>query len=259
MDFVQVPVHTINHQLLKKLIRKALQTFGYDIVKYKPPFIRGKLDRASVLTEFKWLQDYRFGSIIDIGANEGQFSDKMRILFPDARVYAFEPLPHAYEALQNNFKNDSRFLAINTGLGASACELDFWENDYSPSSSFLSLADSHKVNFKDAFESKKIKVRIVPLDDALANKPIDPPILVKIDVQGYEDQVIQGGKKVLQMASVIICEVSFVELYKGQPLFSKITQLFNEWGFEYAGNIEQICSPDTNQILQADGIFIKQS
>ena len=43
--------------------------------------------------EYKWLEAYKFGSIIDVGANEGQFSDRMRILFPDADLFAFEPLP----------------------------------------------------------------------------------------------------------------------------------------------------------------------
>src|ERR1022692_3664060 len=139
---------------MRKKIRLFLQKFGYDIVKYHPQFTRGKIDKESFLSEFKWLQQYQFKSIIDVGANEGQFSDKIRVLFPDAQIYAFEPLPDVYEKLNNNFQRDNKFRAINLGLGIDQGQFEFEQNEYSPSSSFLSLTDSHINAFEQAVKTK---------------------------------------------------------------------------------------------------------
>jgi FkbM family methyltransferase len=243
---------------MKKIIRSFLQQFGYDIVKYKPPFTRGKLNAQELQEEYQWLRDYHFKSIVDIGANEGQFSDKMRILFPYATIYAFEPLPGVFEKLKINFNKDQLFKPFNLGLGEQKGELEFWENEYSPSSSFLGMADTHKKNFEEAVQSKKVKVSVERMDEVFASENPEQPLLIKIDVQGFEDKVIRGGMSTLRKATVIICELSFVELYQGQLLFADLFEEFRKMGFNYAGSIEQLKSPGTNQILQADGIFIKQ-
>src|SRR5882724_7629055 len=244
---------------MKKIIRSFLQQFGYDIIKYKAPFIRDKVDKISFQREYKWLQDYNFKSIIDIGANQGQFSDKMRILFPRATIYAFEPLPGVFEKLKTNFAADKLFKSFNLGLGDSEGELEFWENEYSPSSSFLNMAELHKNNFEEAVESRKVTVLVDTLDHIFVAENFAQPLLIKLDVQGFEDKVIRGGINTLQKASVIICELSFVQLYKGQSLFAELFEEFRRMGFDYAGSMEQLRSPESNQILQADGILIKQS
>jgi FkbM family methyltransferase len=243
---------------MRKQIRKLFQQFGYDIVRYKPAFVRNQAEGIGFGEDLEWLKDFAFKSIIDIGANEGQFSDKMRRLFPSATIHAFEPLPGVFARLNNNFAQDAQFISYNTGLGEQPGHLEFWENDYSPSSSFLDLANSHKQHFEDATESKKVSVTVDRLDNIFLNKKLDSPLLIKIDVQGFEDKVIRGGTNTLRQADMIICELSFIELYKGQPLFHDIYESLKLLGFNYAGSIEQLRSPGKNQILQADGIFIKQ-
>jgi hypothetical protein len=87
-------------------------------------------------------------------------------------------------------------------------------------------------------------------------KLIDP-ILIKIDVQGFEDKVIAGGADTIKKAKVIIIEVTFKELYTDQPLFHDIYEMLSKLGFTYHGNFDQLPSPVTGEILQADAIFIK--
>jgi FkbM family methyltransferase len=244
---------------MKKFIRSILQQLGYDIVKYKPPFVRGRMDRDSFLTEHKWVQLYQFKTIIDIGANEGQFADKMRLLFPQAMIYAFEPLPQVYDRLKANFNQDNAFEAINVGLGENQGILEFWENEYSPSSSFLRLTDTLKENLEEASIEKKVEVKIDTLDHVFADRTIQFPLLIKMDVQGFEDKVIKGAGQTIRKADMIICEISFTELYKGQPLFEDIFELLGEQGFYFAGQMDQISSPETQKPLQADGIFLKKA
>jgi FkbM family methyltransferase len=242
---------------MRKQIRSFLQKFGYDIVKYNPPFIPGKLDIESIETEFKWLKRYQFKTIIDVGANEGQFSDKMHILFPNATIYAFEPLPGAFQKLVKNFAVINSFKAFNTGLGEQKGEFEIEENEYTPSSSFLGLSESHIKNFETAIKTKTVTVSVDTMDNVFREIPLASPVLLKIDVQGFEDKVIAGALNTISKTSMIICELTFVELYKGQPLFTDIFEKITSLGFKYSGSIEQLHSPETNQILQADGVFIK--
>ena len=81
-------------------------------------------------------------------------------------------------------------------------------------------------------------------------------MLVKIDVQGFEDRVLRGGERTIREAKAIIIETSFVPLYEGQPLFSDIRRQLTGWGFVYAGSVGQIRSRTTGEVLQEDSLFL---
>ncbi|BAV07192.1 methyltransferase, FkbM family [Filimonas lacunae] len=243
---------------MRTLIRSFLQKFGYDITKYVPPYVPGVLDQKALEGEFKWLQDQQFKSIVDIGSNEGQFLEKARILFPEATIHAFEPLPGAFQKLQSNFSTDKNIRFYNLGLGDTKGQLEFHQNEYTPSSSFLSMEATHHANFDYAVDTQKITVDIDLLDNVLGNGQLSQPLLVKIDVQGFEDKVINGATRVLAQASMVICELSFTRLYQNQPLFDDVYKKLTSMGFLYAGNMEQLHSTQNNGVLQADGIFIKK-
>lgn len=242
---------------MKNQVRKVLKKFGYDIIKLRPEFKTGRLDIENLKREFKWLTTYNFKTIIDIGSNEGQFSEKMCLLFPMADIFAFEPIPAVYKKLVSNFSDRSNFKAFNIALGENKGFVDFYTNEYSPSSSALIMHKNHTDSFDHAVATEKVTVEISTLDLELKLISKQEPILIKIDVQGYEDKVINGGLNVISSATVVICEVSYVPLYTGQPLFDDIYPMFKSMGFKYAGNIEQLHSTLTNQILQGDAIFIK--
>ncbi len=242
--------------MVRLLIRKALQKFGYDIVKTNYIHTPGNVDMKELMDEFGWMKSFGFKTIIDIGANEGQFSEKIRILFPDARIYAFEPIPDTFHKLEKNFGGDSRFKAFNVGLADEAGVFDFELNDYTPSSSLLTMSDTHKSSFDFAKNVHTIAVKIETLDNMLQNEQLPLPILVKIDVQGVEDKVIAGGEHTLRLAAGVISEVSFEELYKGQPLFHSIYEKIHQLGFSYHGSLEQLKSP-SGAVLQADAFFSK--
>ena len=132
--------------------------------------------------------------------------------FPMRPYMLLNHFPKSLKNWNSNFSNDHKFKTFNLALGEQNGELEFWENEYSPSSSFLSLADSHKNNFEEAVESKKVKVLVDSLDQVFVAKNLEQPLMIKIDVQGFEDKVIRGGLTLLQKAAMIICELSFVEL-----------------------------------------------
>jgi len=242
---------------MRRLIRNFLQKFGYDIIKLRPKFNPASIDKEKVIAESGWLRSYGFNSIIDIGANEGQFSIKARTLFPKASIYAFEPIKSIYDQLIKNFAHDKKFTAYDVALGEQKGVIEFFENESSASSSALEMEKTHADHFDFTKNVKAISVNVEKLDDVFANQKINGPLLIKLDVQGYEKIVINGGMNTIRKAEMIITELSFTELYKNQVLFDEMYHLLKSLGFKYVGNIEQLHSPIDNSILQADGIFIK--
>ena len=235
-----------------------LQKVGYDIVKYHQTYVVGHFDEENLQGEYPWLKNLNFKTILDIGANEGQFADKMHSLFPETMIYSFEPIPEAFDQLEKNFKDIEQIKGFNLALGDAAGEITFNKNESTASSSFLEMTDTHTESFDFAVKTSPITVKVETLDNVMSREKTDLPMLIKIDVQGFEEKVIKGGMDTIRMADMVICEVSFTELYKGQLLFDDTYQLFKNMGFSYAGSIEQLRSPDTNRILQADAIFIKR-
>jgi FkbM family methyltransferase len=206
-----------------------------------------------------WFRAFKIKTILDVGANQGQFALVVNAVFPEAQVYSFEPVPSCFEALKRNTERIKSFKAFNLGLGDSTDELEFELNDFSASSSFLKMADSHKEIFPYTSQAKSIKVKVDRLDNLQSHLEIEHPLLVKIDVQGYEDRVLEGGREVIQAAKVVIIETSFCSLYQDQALFDRIYQQLTELGFSYKGMLGQMQNPHSGEVLQSDSIFVRTS
>jgi hypothetical protein len=101
-------------------------------------------------------------------------------------------------------------------------------------------------------------VEVRTLDDLVYADGLQAEVLVKLDVQGYEDKVIGGAQQVLRRAQAAIVEVSFVELYAGQRLFAEIHGMLKDMRFDYFGSLYQVVSPVDGRILQADALFLKR-
>jgi len=206
-----------------------------------------------------WFHQYQFATVLDIGANVGQFALTISKVLPEAQIFAFEPIPACFAKLQQNLQGHKDFTALNMGLWTETWELEFECNAYTPSSSFLTMTQVHTEAFPFTKETEKIQVKIEPLDRVSAELNLRDPMLIKIDVQGYEDRVMQGGEQTIKRAKMIILETSFRRLYEQQPLFNDIYQILNSWGFSYVGALDQLVNPKTGDILQADSIFIQRS
>jgi FkbM family methyltransferase len=208
-----------------------------------------------------WFHRLRIETVLDIGANRGQFALTIKSLLPQCQVYSFEPIPDCVNEMKTRLKNTEKFTFFNVGLGNCSGELEFERNNFSPSSSFLKVTQKHQELFPFTSNVQPITVKIERLDDFIDRNLLEvkTPLLIKIDVQGYEKQVLLGASKTIQKASLIILETSFEELYEGQPLFKEIYTQLIDLGFIYGGSLEQMYSPDTGKILQADSLFFNAS
>ena len=205
-----------------------------------------------------WLQELRVATVLDIGANVGQFALAAREAFPQATVYSFEPLPDCFEDLQRNLGGTGRCKAFNVGLGRRSGIVALERNAFTASSSFLPMNTTHKTEFPFTRDTTRVDVRIEKLDDFAHHLSIVDPMLVKIDVQGYEEEVLVGGETTIRGAVAVITETSFEPLYATQPLFDQIYRLLVSWGFAYMGSFEQVESCRDGRPLQSDSVFMKR-
>ena len=237
---------------MKKLIHRLLNKFGYQI--------RNASKEAKYLKIQKWnfLKKIQIKTIIDVGANEGQFVSEILNVFPLVEIYSFEPLSDCYEKLTSNFRNNKKVHTYNFALGEQDGEITFSRSNASPSSSILKMGDLHKKLYPLTANVVEEKVKIKRLDDVLRSITLKDYVLLKIDVQGAEEKVIKGGVGVLKNVNMIITEVSYATLYESQPLFKDIMTLLENHNFIYIGIMEQFHSPLTNAPLFADAIFVKK-
>ncbi|WP_167883686.1 FkbM family methyltransferase [Leptospira ognonensis] len=243
---------------IKTVIKSLFKLLGLDISFVRSERYKKQKEDADLKRANLWLTEFNFHSIIDIGANEGQFAKKVRTLFPSTKIISFEPIPTVFEKLKIDFATDQNFKAFNVGLGEKEEKMQLWLNEYSPSSSLLKM-DHHTEHFDFAVKQNQIEIQLARLDSYTSEIDLTKPYLVKIDVQGYEDRVIKGGTDVLRKAKMIITEVSFVSLYEGQVLFDQIYSSLKALGFRYVGNYEQLHSPINHSVLQADAIFLREN
>jgi FkbM family methyltransferase len=235
----------------KKAIHHFTRKLGFDFYALKD---RVEKENQKLI----WLKNKNIKSIIDVGANVGQFTSKIREINATAKIYSFEPIASCHAILANNFKNDKNFMAYNYACGDTTETLQINVNNYSPSSSILDIQQLHIDNFKHTASSTKENIKIDLLDNLIDVGELEAPILIKIDTQGFEKKVIAGAQKVLSKTDIILIELSYQKLYKDQSLFHEIYTILYDFGFQYIGNMEELLSPIDGVPLQSDGIFIKR-
>jgi len=225
-------------------VKKILRGFGYDIRRYHSLY-----DTV--------LKHHDIRTILDIGANDGYWATDIRALLPEAQIYAFEPLRDCFEKLGSKFKNDKNFKSFNFALGDTDGTTEIERSSFHPSSSILTMAQLHKDLYPKSAKITHEQIEIKRLD-SITDLEIDLGLLVKMDVQGFEDKVISGGRSVLSKADVIIIETSFVTLYENQPLFGDIHDTLRGLGFSYKGNCGEHFSKKTGERIYEDSVFVRQ-
>ena len=237
--------------MVKQIVKQIMEAFH---LRNKQPVIEGFKETDP---KWKWLGQLGINTILNIGSNEGQFASELRRHIPNAKIYCFEPLPEPFKKLETYFSNDFNYQGFPYALGKKDEVVTMYHNEYSPSSSMLKMNEVHKKHFDFAKQEVEITVVIKKLDDLQSQLDIISPLLVTLDVQGFEADVIEGGMETIKRADIIITEVSFTKLYEHQPLFNEIYSVLKRLGFVYAGNFDQLISPVSFEILQADAIFVK--
>lgn len=221
-----------------------------------------RLLRRSISVDFvnlnhPWLGEASIKTILDIGAGTGHFASIIHELLPQALIYAFEPLVGPYAKLKEKERRIKELTVFNIALGEANGEMEFHVSDYWPSSSALPMANINKENYPFTSGGYTRTVPAARLDHIAKDIRIEDNLLIKIDVQGFEDRVIAGGRDIVKRAGILILETSFQPLYVGQPLFEDIYDLLKE-DFRYMGALSESRSPIDGSMLQEDSVFVNR-
>jgi FkbM family methyltransferase len=234
--------------ILRTIVKRPLNLFGLDLVRYNPRYALG---------EYAYVASLGIQTVIDVGAHTGEFARLIQSVLPGAAIFCFEPLHEEFQRLQKLVRDGAVFKAFNFALGDRNGTIEINRSSYAQSSSILAMGELHRKAFPASASQTAETVGIRRLDDILNEFELKREIAIKIDVQGYEDKVIAGAAATIAKTKAIIIEVSFRELYEGQPLFDSIFALLSNMGFKYMGNLYQLLSPIDGSPLQADALFVR--
>jgi FkbM family methyltransferase len=210
----------------------------------------------------KQLESRRVSVVFDVGANSGQYAADLRMAAYDGRIVSFEPLSGPFSLLKSNASRDPLWDCRQCALGEVDGTISInVAGNAGASSSVLPMLKSHQDAFPPANYIGTEEVSIRRLDSAASEflRPADI-VFLKIDVQGFEKQVIAGGESFVKDHCVgMQLELSFINLYEGSMLIREALDLVYSLGFTLTGLVPGFADPRDGRLLQADGIFFRES
>lgn len=173
---------------------------------------------------------YEIKCIYDIGANVGIWAVLAKGIFNRSTIECFEPMGLHEKEFKKNTKNIPNINFHLTALGSQDSFEKIYIASQSDSSSLLELTQNQTDIYSIKLKEESI-VKMVSLDDYIIANNLAQPDLMKLDIQGYELEALKGAKEAIRLCKFVILEVSFIEFYKGQPLFEEVITFMFEYNF----------------------------
>lgn len=193
-------------------------------------------------------------TVVDIGANRGQFALAARHNFPNAKIISFEPLPKPAALFRRVFARDDATVLHVAAIGPKPEQCTMHVSGRDDSSSLLPISSLQEEMFPGTSEVGTVDVRVAPLDAFIDEDDLVAPAMLKLDVQGFEMDALRGCESLLSRFEWVYCECSFVELYFGQKLAADVIDWLSHKGFRIKGMYNPAYDR-AGQAIQADFLF----
>ena len=240
--------------MMKKTIKSLFRSAGFDVIRYLP-----NLSATAQLQQIFLHQS--FDVVVDVGANKGNYAKSLRDIGYGDIIIAFEPQSSAYIELQKMANKDRKLvLPPRMALGDRNGEITLNISANSESSSVVSMLDSHLKAAPDSLWIGTEVVSVRRLDTILFDylPPRSKSIFLKIDVQGFERQVLIGAEGILPLVKGMQLELSLTPLYKGEGTISEMIDHMHKLGFAVHAILPAFTENRTGRAYQMDGIFIRE-
>lgn len=249
-------------KFIKESLQSILKLFGYKIA---------PLETASPFDEIysKLFDNRRNGSIIifDVGSHRGESIERFRKIFPGSIVHAFEPEKVNFSILEKKYREDQNIILNNCGVGNLNGSLTYHSFEKTDVGGF------HQIDINDpwtkirslqhgttpqSFETSSYDVPVIKLDNYVNKYGPKHIHLLKIDTQGFEDEVLKGCSDTLKdnIIDFIELEIIIKGPYKKTLHFKDIENILSPLGYSLYG-IKNGSSYYHSPILQFDILFAK--
>jgi FkbM family methyltransferase len=238
---------------VRSFVQNLFQRLGWDVRRVGYP------SSEEVLLK-QFLTVARPNVVFDVGANVGQYGLSLRKCGFEGRIVSFEAIASVHAQLAALAARDHDWLvAPCCALGRTAGESNINVAGNSVSSSLLPMRDAHLQASPNSAYVAREAVRVERLDDvAEPLLPKDGRLLLKVDTQGYEEEVLAGADLILKNVSAMQLELSVVPLYQGAPDLRRMLELCENLGFRLHGLIPGFFEEKTGRLLQMDGFFLRE-
>jgi FkbM family methyltransferase len=217
-------------------------------------------DRVALDAELSGLALFKPGhvdklkTVVDVGANVGQWSSTLLNLITPEKLIIIEPIPDAFAVLQKKFGNNPRVELHNLAIGErESVERLKITRDTTGASLLKPREEMRAVIGSNWTVASEIDVRMTTLDVLLVD--LAEISLLKIDVQGYEKSVLAGARQTLAKTKFILIELSFMPQYDGGSWLGEIHQILTrEFGFFLANaTAPQVLNGRASMV---DGLYV---
>ena len=227
--------------MIKKLIRLL---FDYELIKTKKTPNLESLLRVILKNNIT--------NVFDVGANVGQFIQKIRNIGFNGKIYAFEPISINFEKLKN--LKDKNLECYKNGFGTKNENIEINITSGTDLSSILQPNKQGKDLLGDKIDIVSREIIQIKRFDSFFNPKKHLNNLLKIDTQGYDLNVLKGASSILKHINYILIETSFINIYKDSPDFYVVNKYLNDKNF-YLTNIYPLSKNKDGSIVECDCLY----
>lgn len=238
------------------LLRNIGSLFGYDVIRQSKDILLHRHLR-------NLLARHNIDTVIDVGANIGEYGTMLRSLGYDSEIYSFEPVGKSYKLLTEKSYEDELWKTYNYALGR---EQGTSTINVSTSSSFSSFRDFNQFGIDQFPAESTIKnsesVEISTLDVFISGLPpqhIRRSIHLKLDTQGYDLEVFSGLNKQAPSITSLQAELPVQGIYDDMPNYVEMLSIFKDSGFIPTGIFPVSRNKSTLEIIEFDCVMINSN
>lgn len=245
---------------MRSIIKALLTTLGLDLVRQDPTKVWvDKVDtphgrRAS------FMQSLGIDVALDVGAHKGWYAADLRAFGYGGKIVSFEPQTVPYKELEARATRDPRWTTVQCALGDEDTTTTLHISQEKESSSLLDILPRHVEALPGSEVVGSEEIKVARLDGVLPKYAgSGDKVFLKMDVQGFEKQVLAGASGCLGQVFGIQMEMSLKPLYQGEALFAELLAQMDALGFHLAWVEPGFQDGKTGELLQLDGIFVRHT
>jgi FkbM family methyltransferase len=226
----------------KERLKSIVRSTGYEIRRRHPDLVQ-------------FLRSRSVNLVLDVGANEGQFGQELRSRGYTGRIISFEPVADVFKRLEQNCSADNNWDCRNMALGDSIGTIEINVSKNTAMSSIIDQTDIGRNSIYDTDVIRVDKVQVTTLD-AISSEFAGDCVFLKIDTQGFEQNVLRGGKHSLPVLLGVQLELPLIHLYQGTWKFDEALRFMRDAGFTLS-QMRPVTyySEDPVSLLEVDCVF----